>query len=400
MDILLSIAIPTHNRAKYAIHAIRSILAIGNRNMELVVSDTSTDGVLEKLVHEGEHPPCADPRFKYLRPADRLDMTGNHNFAIGAASGEFVCLIGDDDTITEDLILAAQWARENDFDVIAPKVMSNYVWPDFRSRIFGAGHAGRLYLPSRIGSVHIRQSSASVTEALLNAVQGTDGLPKIYHGIVRRGILEKARELSGAYFHGSSPDVSGAIALALCGDKFVEIDYPLTIPGASGGSNTGRSAMNQHKGKLGHESQTKAFEIAGWTEGVPRFFSVETVWAHAALETIAKISPVDLPRFNFARLIAVCKTLHKEYSSEIAQAIPGAARAVGMTEADFLRKVAMEKRQYRVRRFIRLLRRAMRPTVAGGREYMGKIDTVEQTPAVLKAHMANRHWSWDKAVRG
>ncbi len=277
--------------------------------MELVVSDTSTDGVLEKLVREGEHPPCADPRFKYLRPADRLDMTGNHNFAIGAASGEFVCLIGDDDTITEDLILAAQWARENDIDVIAPKVMSNYVWPDFRSRIFGAGHAGRLYLPSRIGSVHIRQSSASVTEALLNAVQGTDGLPKIYHGIVRRSILEKARELSGAYFHGSSPDVSGAIALALCGDKFVEIDYPLTIPGASGGSNTGRSAMNQHKGKLGHESQTKAFEIAGWTEGVPRFFSVETVWAHAALETIAKISPVVLPRFKFARLISVCTTL-------------------------------------------------------------------------------------------
>lgn len=400
MEILLSIAIPTHNRAKYAIHAIRSILTIGNRNLELVVSDTSTDGLLEELVRQGENPLCADPRFKYLRPAVRLDMTGNHNFALAAATGEFVCLIGDDDTITEDAILAAEWARENKVDVIAPKVMSNYVWPDFRSRYFGAGHAGRLYLPSRIGSVNVRQSSDSVTEALSNAAQGTDGLPKIYHGIVRRSLLEKVKALSGAYFHGSSPDVSGAIGLALCGDRFIEIDYPLTIPGASGGSNTGRSAMNQHKGKLCHEAQTKAFESAGWTEGVPGFFSVETVWAHAALETIAKISPADVPRFNFARLIAVCQALHKEYANEIAQAMPSAARIVGMTEADFLKRVSKEKRRYQRQRLIRFLRRAMRPTVAGGREYTGEIDTVAQTPAVLKAHMANRHWSWEKAVRG
>ena len=399
MEILLSVVIPTHNRSKYAIHAVRSILAIGDRSLELVVSDTSTDGLLEELVRQGDNPPCDDPRFKYLRPAEKLDMTGNHNNVIGAASGEFVCLIGDDDTITEDALLAARWAKENQIDVIAPKVMSNYVWPDFRSKIFGAGHAGRLYLPSRIGPVVVRESSDSLSAALLNAAQGTDGLPKIYHGIVRRSLLEKMRTLSGAFFHGSSPDVSGAIGLALCGGRFVEIDYPLTIPGASGGSNTGRSAMNQHKGKLGVESQTKAFVSAGWTEGVPRFFSVETVWAHAALETIAKISPAEVSRFNFARLIAVCQTLHGEYASEIEQAIPLAAGIVGMPRSDFLKKVAFEKRRYRRQRLVRLLRRALRPTVAGGREYTGAIDTVAQTPAVLKAHMAGRHWSWDKAVK-
>jgi len=326
-------------------------------------------------------------------------MTGNHNHVIGAATGEFVCLVGDDDTITEDALLAARWAKDNQIDVIAPKVMSNYVWPDFRSKIFGAGHAGRLYLPSRIGAMMVRESADSLAEALSNAAQGTDGLPKIYHGIVRRSLLEKIKALSGGFFHGSSPDVSGAIGLALCGGRFVEIDYPLTIPGASGGSNTGRSAMNTHKGKLGHEAQTQAFVSAGWTEGVPRFFSVETVWAHAALETIAKISAADVPRFNFARLFAVCQTLHGEYASEIEQAVPLAAGIVGLTQAEFLKKVAFEKKRYRRQRLVRLLRRAMRPTVAGGREYTAEIDTVAQTPALLKAHMADRHWSWDKAVK-
>ncbi|SSW62142.1 glycosyltransferase family 2 protein [Achromobacter agilis] len=400
METLLSIAIPTHNRAKYAIHAIKSILAINSQKLELVVSDTSTDGELEALVRQGESAPCADPRLKYLRPTERLDMTGNHNNAIGAATGAFVCLIGDDDTITADLILAAEWAQANQIDVIAPTVMSNYVWPDFRSRHFGAGHAGRLYLPSRIGPVNYRQSPDSLTQALSNAAQGTDGLPKIYHGVVRRSVLEKAKQLTGAYFHGSSPDVSGAIGLALCTERFVEIDYPLTIPGASGGSNTGRSAMNQHKGKLGQEDQTKAFETAGWSDGVPRFFSVETVWAHAALETIVKIAPENLQRFNFARLIAVCEVLHKDYANEIAEAVPRAAGIVGMDEGAFLKKVAAERGQYRRQRLVKLLRRAMKPTVAGGREFKGGIDRVDLAPPVLEAHMQSRHWNWADAVNG
>jgi len=400
MDTLLSIAIPTHNRARYAIHAITSILAIDSQKLELVVSDTSTDGELEALVRQGKHPLCGDTRFKYLRPAERLDMTGNHNNAIAAASGAFVCLIGDDDTITADLILAAEWAQANQIDVIAPTVMSNYVWPDFRSRHFGAGHAGRLYLPNRIGSLNYRQSSDSLAQALSNAAQGTDGLPKIYHGVVRRSVLEKVKQLSGAYFHGSSPDVSGAIGLAICTERFVEIDYPLTIPGASGGSNTGRSAMNQHKGKLSQEAQTKAFETAGWSDGVPRFFSVETVWAHAALETIVKLAPENLRRFNFARLIAVCEVLHKDYAGEIVQAVPMAASIVEMNEGAFLKKVAGERGQYRRQRFAKLLRRAMRPTVAGGREFKGGIDRVDLAPAVLEAHMQSRHWNWVDVVAG
>ncbi|MNV71005.1 hypothetical protein D3C71_1639960 [compost metagenome] len=131
---------------------------------------------------------------------------------------------------------------------------------------------------------------------------------------------------------------------------------------------------------------------------MPRFFSVETVWAHAALETIAKIAPANVQRFNFARLIAVCEALHKEYANEIAEAIPRAAKIVGVPEADFLKQVSAEKGKFRRQRLIKLLRRAMKPTVAGGREYKGGIDRVDLAPAVLKAHMESRHWSWDKAL--
>lgn len=387
MNTLLSVVIPTHNRARYAIHAIASLLAIPSAELEIVVSDTSTDGELSAQLTAQTCQFLNDPRLKYVRPAGKLDMTGNHNAAIEAATGEYVCLIGDDDTISADALLAAAWAKERDIEVIAPNVVANYVWPDFRSRLMGAGHAARLYFAKRFGGAVIHDSALALASALRNAAQGTDGLPKIYHGIVKRSVLERIRELSGAYFHGSSPDVSGAIGLALCSKSFVVVDYPLTIPGASGGSNTGRSAMNTHKGKLSQESQTKGFETGGWSQGVPRFFSVETVWAHAALETIRRIAPHQVAAFNFARLIAVCCVLHSEYSSEIDQATVEVEHIVGSTAAMLHAQIGVEMKRYRHERLIRFVKRLSRPTAAGGRTYVAGLDTIAAAPAALAQHL-------------
>ena len=398
MTPLLSIAIPTHNRARYAIPAIRSVLAIANPYLEVVVSDTSTDGELFSLMNSRGGQFSQDSRLRYFQPAERLDMTGNHNAALAATTGEYVCLIGDDDTITADALLAAAWAKQRGVEVIAPNVVANYVWPDFRSRLMGTGHASRLYIAKRFGNSVIHDSAAALTSALRNAAQGTDGLPKIYHGIVKRVVLERIRKVSGAYFHGSSPDVSGAIGLALCSTSFVVADYPLTIPGASGGSNTGRSAMNTHKGKLSQESQTQGFEAAGWSEGVPRFFSVETVWAHAALETMRRIAPHQVAAFNFARLLAVCRVLHSEYASEIDQASVEVQHLVGSTANVLREKVVAEMRRYRHERLIRFVKRLLIPTAAGGRAYVSGLDTIAAAPDALAQHMARLGLRWEKTA--
>lgn len=397
---LLSIVIPTHNRARYAISAISSILAITDPYLELVVSDTSTDGELSSWMNARGNEFFQDSRLRYFRPEARLDMTGNHNAAIAVANGEYVCLIGDDDTITADALLAAAWAKDRGIEVIAPNVVANYVWPDFRSRLLGAGHASRLYFAKRFGGAVIHDSTVALASALRNAAQGTDGLPKIYHGIVKRSVLQRIRELSGAYFHGSSPDVSGAIGLALCSKSFVVVDYPLTIPGASGGSNTGRSAMNTHKGKLSQEPQTMGFGAGGWSQGVPRFFSVETVWAHAALETIRRIAPHQVTAFNFARLIAVCRVLHSEYASEIDQATVEIEHIAGSTATMLHEQIRAEMKRYRHERLIRFVKRLSRPTAAGGRTYVSGLDTIAAAPAVLAQHMARLGLSWKQTADG
>lgn len=396
---LLSVAIPTHNRARYAIPTIRSILAIPRADLEIVVSDTSTDGELAAFMADKQNSWTSDPRLHYFQPPEKLDMTGNHNSALGRAKGEFICLIGDDDTIVEDALVAAAWAKENDIDLIAPNVVANYAWPDFKSRLAGNRHASRLYFAKKIGGdATVVNSDVALAGALKNAAQGTDGLPKIYHGLVRRRVLEKVREMSGAYFHGSSPDVSGAIALALCSQKFLIINYPLTIPGASGGSNTGRSAMNTHKGKLSQETQTKGFETSGWSAGVPRFFSVETVWAHAALETIRRIKPEQEREFNFARLIAICNVLHPEFDLEIKQATLECESILNCRSSIFHQQVKKEIRHYRWLKALRLIKRLSWPTAAGGRSYVSDLCTIEATPDALAKHMVSKGITWDLAI--
>lgn len=398
MSPLLSVAIPTHNRARYAIHAIKSLLTLGDERMELVVSDTSSDGELARLI-AADAELRSSLRLKYFNPAERLDMTGNHNAALGACTGEYVCLIGDDDTLAEEILEAVEWARQHSIDLIAPNVVANYAWPDFRSRYFGKGHAARLYYRTQLGAATIVTGAQAFATALRNAGQGTEGLPKIYHGIVRRRILVDMQARSGAYFHGSSPDVSGAVGLAMSCERFLVVDYPLTIPGGSGGSNTGRSAMNTHKGSLGQEAQTRSFEAGGWSSGVPRFFSVETVWAHATLETIRRLDATRIRDYNFARLLAACRELHGEFASEIEQATVDAAAIVGRSPAEMVAAVSIERRSFRSARLRHLAKRALRPTAAGGRRYVGGLETVALTPPILAAKLRELGIAWADIAR-
>lgn len=394
---LLSVVIPTHNRARYAMHAIASVLSQGDERLEVVVSDTSTDGELQRWV--ASSPVGQDPRLHYFRPAQRLDMTGNHNAAVAAAQGEFLCLIGDDDTIAAGLLEAADWALRNGVDLIAPNVVANYVWPDFRSRYFGAGHASRLYFAREMGGARFCTTREALALALHEAAQGTDGLPKLYHGLVRRSVMARVKERSGEYFHGSSPDVSGSIGLAVCAERFLIVDFPLSIPGASGGSNTGRSAMNTHKGKLTSESQTSGFVDAGWSPGVPKFFSVETVWGHAALSTLSRLDPAAVSRYHFARLLAACSLRHPEYAAEIEVATAQAAEIQGLEIAALKAAIAVEYRRLRWQRIRHVVKRVLRPTASGGRPFVAGLETVAEAPAELAARLARMQMDWAGAVR-
>lgn len=359
---LLTVVIPTHNRARYATHSISSVLAIAADDLELIVHDTSDDDTLERFVDGID-----DPRLRYVHCREALSMTENHNRAMALARGEYVCLIGDDDSILPAALEVTRWASLHRVPAIAPEVVANYAWPDFRSRAFGAGHAGRLYMKRRFGAAGMRNGRDSMNAALARGALGTDGLPKVYHGIVARSVMERVRERGGAYFYGTSPDVSGAIAVASVIGQYLWIDFPLTLPGASAGSNTGRSATKTHTGTLEDDPHTRRFRDLQWPDVLPRFVSVETVWAHAVRATLAAVAPEAMAAYNMPRLYAECLFRSYRYRSAVGDAMRAWQRASGVGALETWRRVAAEYAGVMLRSTTTLARRASRPTAAGGR---------------------------------
>lgn len=96
---LVTIAIPTYNRAPLLRNAISSALAQTHANLEIIVSDNaSTDGT-QDVVN------CFnDPRIRSLHHADNVGLVANWQAALSAARGEFFLMLSDDDSLTPSAV--------------------------------------------------------------------------------------------------------------------------------------------------------------------------------------------------------------------------------------------------------------------------------------------------------
>jgi len=96
----VSILIPTYNRADYLQKAIASALAQNYTNIEVLVLDDCSPDNTPAVVAEF----MDDPRVQYVRHRKNLGITGNWKFGIEKASGDYFCLLHDDDTIDPNYI--------------------------------------------------------------------------------------------------------------------------------------------------------------------------------------------------------------------------------------------------------------------------------------------------------
>jgi glycosyltransferase involved in cell wall biosynthesis len=89
---LISVVVPTYNRAHLIPRALSSALGQSHREIELiVVDDGSTDGTAELLARP------SDPRIRYIQHEVRRNAAAARNTGIRAASGSFVAFLDSDD---------------------------------------------------------------------------------------------------------------------------------------------------------------------------------------------------------------------------------------------------------------------------------------------------------------
>lgn len=96
---MVTIAIPTFNRAPYLRRCIKSALAQAYENFEVLVSNNaSTDSTCDVLNE------FSDPRLRVIQQDTNIGLLPNWNTCLDNAAGEYVVFLSDDDRLSSSFL--------------------------------------------------------------------------------------------------------------------------------------------------------------------------------------------------------------------------------------------------------------------------------------------------------
>lgn len=310
-----SVIIPTKNRISYCLEAVQSVLDLRDDRIQVVVQDNS-DASNEERFH-ARFPDA--PGLKYHYHGGTLSFVDNFSEAVEQADGQYLCMIGDDDGVLPNILQAVELARTQHYDAVVPGLNAVYCWPSEHPFIRDAEN-GYLVL-SYIGrGIHGVSCSDALQKLMKNGAQDYQSLflPRIYHGIVSREMMQRIYNKTGRYFDGLSPDIYNAVALSLVCDRVCRLDYPITVSGICPRSGSSDSATGKHTGKLSEAPHFNGHQDYTWSEKVPEIYSVESIWADSALCALEKFGAGQLAdRFNVGYLDQLCLKKYPQFREEI-----------------------------------------------------------------------------------
>lgn len=298
MKPLLSICIPTKNRYKYLFVLIKSFSKFKSDDFEFVIQDNSDDNnEILALLSE-----LNDSRFKYFYDSRELSVVDNSNYAVKNSSGEYLCMIGDDDGVVPSILTYVEYLKHKSLDGAYVNVAS-YYWGDIKMQVHNLSGTYR-YSEGNKQEYQIsplKELKASLREGATSMFK----MPKLYHSIISRKSLDKVSAKCGTFFPGPSPDMANAVALSLVVDKYVYCDKPYIIAGASYVSGAGAGARKEHVGNIEEMKHLPKDTAAKWHDKIPRFWSGPTIWGESALRALEEIGELDyLKLFNYNYLYA------------------------------------------------------------------------------------------------
>jgi len=220
MKPILSVLIPTRNRANELSSLLEIIEKYQVTDVEFIVSDNSDVDLKYRDI----------PSVRYIRPNKVLNMTDNWNWLLIHAQGKFITYLGDDDAfIPSNLTRLIEYARNCTSDIIWT-THSGYGWPL-------EGNHGNFFLiyynkPKPISMEKIRTK-------ILKLDHKTD-LPTPYCRVIfNRNIIESFWKANPEAKFCSSriPDISAAVKLAFLSKSQCSFNRVVFISGASKSSN-------------------------------------------------------------------------------------------------------------------------------------------------------------------
>lgn len=303
---LLSIVIPTKNRYTYLLSFIELCATFSNRDFELVIQDNSDDNreILEYL-SKGAYDFVA-----YHYDPSPLSMSENSELAVQHAQGRYICFMGDDDLLSEKLVDFVAYMEQKDIDS-AIFQLAQYNWPGV---VHKAHRFPNLVIYAFDGQMRRINVKREYRRLLRTGAVSLEHMPQLYHGVVRRTVLDQVYAACGTYFPGPSPDMAVSVALSQFVKKHVRFNVPLISSGASPKSSAGLGARHMHKGELKSVSFLPKDIEEKWDERIPRVWTGPTIYAQSTFEALkASGREKDIGRFNFTYFLAFFDTFCEDY---------------------------------------------------------------------------------------
>ena len=259
MSILLSVLVPTRNRADQ----LSSLLAILQRcksdRIEFLVSDNS-DLPLNLT--------SANGAVKFFRPTSFLNMTDHWNFLASKATGKYLTFVGDDDALLPgNLEALVNFLETTNADLVWTPT-AGYVWPNDSS-------PGVFYREKRVSG---KLPDLNVSRMKIARMDLKVKLPTPYNSTVfRRELLQlfEQEHESERFFSSRIPDVNAGAKLLFLARTQANFDFTVFVSGASSSSNgvlVRTNPTHPRAMEFNNSSQNPLPSRGGWIPGqVPPF---------------------------------------------------------------------------------------------------------------------------------
>lgn len=312
-DYMLSIIVPTKNRIYTLQRLVELFEKQDLKGVELVIQDNSDTCEADEYFNNTSF----GPNVSIYRSSETLSFVKNFSLAVEHASGEYLICIGDDDSVLPNIVDVANYAKKNNVDCIVGPVTSIYFWPgslpgeQFKN--------GKLMFLKNNKQTYQRHNISKELSNFFNhgCINYLDYFfPKIYHGIVKKEVMNNLKNVIGDYFIGLTPDISSCIGLSLLNVKTLFANFVFTISGVGKNSGSSDSGSAKHQGMLADAPHFRGHDNYKWNEMIPDYYSVETIWAETALTTAMKFKTFNVKTFDVEPLLYISRTKYLEYFSK------------------------------------------------------------------------------------
>jgi glycosyltransferase involved in cell wall biosynthesis len=277
---------------------LQSVTSQSHANYEIVIADNASSDKTQEF--------CQSTKIRnlvYSRAEKPLSMTANWERAINLTSGEWVCFVGDDDALMPEVL--ELWDKlTEEYDVKAiQSIPVSYTWPT-------------MQIPSQRDRLQFLNSQVKERVNWRGAIKhmiqyGGAPVPMVYHGLIHRDLINKAKE-TGKVFRSLGPDFYSGVQFAFLSEDFLRTHLPFCVAGVSSHSNGATfinngnmypdvvtTAIGQDFKSLGEsEGLTLHPDLPNYTVGNPPIQSYDSVF-HARdiyfpTEPDFRMSPDDI----------------------------------------------------------------------------------------------------------